>query len=87
MSGICWVSVKREGSYGNHPLRVIGGERKGLFGGYGRLGEEFDDFGASRVVLGSGPGGHCRETSQRGLAVAWEVRTGSDGRRGDFVRG
>ena len=64
------MMVKGEGSNNDHPRRIIGGERRGLFGGYGRLGEEFDDFGASQVVFGSVPEGNCCQTSQRGLAMS-----------------
>ena len=87
MSGITWMSVKGEGSNNDHPRRIIGGEGRGVFGGYGRLGEEFDDFGTSDVVFGSGLEGHCSQTSQRGLTISWDVRTGSNGGRWVFLWG
>lgn len=58
MSGIAWVMVKRKCSNNDRPGGIIGGEGGGFVGGYDRLLEEFDDFGASRVVFGVGPGGH-----------------------------
>ena len=85
MSGIAWMIVKGEGRNNDHPGRIIGGERGGLFGGYGRLGEEFDDFEASGVVFGSWLEGHRCQTSQRGLAISQHVRAGSNGRGSVFL--
>lgn len=69
MSGIAWVMVKRKSSNNDNPRRIIGGEGSGFVGGYGRLGEEFGNFGALGVVFGSGLGRHCCQTSQRRLAI------------------
>ena len=77
MSGIAWVMVEGEGSNDDHPGRIIRGERGSLVGEFSGLCEELDDFWASGVVFGSGFGGHCCQTSQRGLAVSLGVRTGS----------
>jgi len=87
MSGITWMVVKRKSSDNDHPGRIIGGERGGVFGGFGRVGEELDDLGASRVVLGGGLRGHCCQTGQGGFAVALGVRTGSQRRGRVFLCG
>ena len=52
MSGITGMMVEGKGSNNDHPGGIIGGERGSLVGGFGRLCEELDDFGASRVVFG-----------------------------------
>lgn len=50
--------VKGQCCNNDHPGGIIGGEGGGFVGGYDRLLEEFDDFGASSVVFGVGLGGH-----------------------------
>ena len=62
--------VKRKSSDNDYPGGTIGGEGSGLVGGYGRLGEELDDFRAPRVVFGGELGGHCCQTGQGGLAIS-----------------
>ena len=78
---------KRKSSNDDNPGGIIGGDGSGLVGGYGRLDEELDDLRAPRVVFGGGLRGHCRQTSQRGLAVSQDVGTGSKGRRRVFLCG
>lgn len=85
MSGVTWMMEKRKGSNSDHPGGIIGGEGGGLVGGYGRLGEELGDLRASRVVFGGGLRGHCCQTSQGGLAISQDARTGSNGRRRVFL--
>ena len=79
------MMVKGKGSNNDHPGRIIGGERGSIVGGIGRLFEEFDNFRASRVVFGSGSGGHCGEASQGRLAISQGAGTGSKGRGRVFL--